>query len=297
MRSVLVILAAIATAPALHGCAKPQGNESPAIRTSAEDAPNTVTLTTETRAGEIGIAERLWVIDTVSWASIGQPVFEPREWDVTEWTVIDTIEAPARLVDDRYLRERRTQIEPFLPGTYEIPAAVIRYETPDAREPVLLTADAIAVEVQGVLPDEDEGELNAIADASIPSDPDANDARLIWGGVILVLVIISGGVLYVLRTSTPRASNRTLFQELNAISQSKDPDPRAGYERLSRVLERIDPRLRSTSEFAEMIRVCDQARFSAAPDIRVHTAPQRLAAHALELLGHDAPRTEERVPA
>lgn len=297
MRTVLVILATLATAPALHGCAKPQGTQTQAVRTSAEHASNAVTLTTETRASEIGIAERLWVIDTTAWASIDQPVFEPREWDATEWTVIDTIESPVRLVDDRYLLERRTQIEPFLPGTYEIPPAVIRYETPDAPEPVLLAADPIAVEVQGVLPDEDEGELNAIADASIPADPDASDSRLIWGAVILVLVIISGGVLYILRTGTPRVSRRTLFQELNAICQSSDPDPRAGYERLSRVLDRIDPRLRSTSEFAEMIRVCDQARFSAAPDIRAHTAPQRLAAHALELLGHDAPRSEGGVPA
>lgn len=297
MRTLLVILATLATVFTLHGCDKPQGTETEAVRTSAEDSANAVTLTTETRASEIGIAERLWVIDTCAWASIDQPVFEPREWDATEWTVIDSIESPVRFEGDRYMLERRTQIEPFLPGTYEIPPAVICYESAESPEPALLAVGPLAIEVQGVLPDEDDGELNAIADASIPADPEARDTRLIWGAIILVLVIISGGFLYILRTGKPRAVRRTVFHELNAICQSSDDDPRAAYERLSRVLERIDPRLRSTSEFAEMIRVCDQARFSAAPDIRAHTAPQRLAAHALKLLGHDAPSIEGGVPA
>ncbi len=297
MRTLLVILATLWVTYAMHGCAKPQSTETQTVRTSAEDSAHGILLSTEIRASEIGIAERLWVTDTCAWVSGEQPVFEPREWDTTEWTVIGTIAEPVRLDEGRYLLQRRTHIEPFLPGTYEIPPAVIRYESEDQPEPRLLAADPLRIDILGVLPDGDEGELNAIADASIPPDPNASESRMVWGGVALVLVIISGGILYMLRTGTPRNLNRTVFHELNAICQRSDADPREGYERLARVLDRIDPRLRSTSEFAEMIRLCNQARFSATPNIRAHSSPQRLAAHALELLGHDAPSIEGGVPA
>lgn len=290
MRMLIPISMLLACCVIAGGCSRGAGQSPEQIAVTAEDTQSDVRVTTRIASSEIEIADRIWVTDTSTWESSSPPAFEPRAWDETEWTVIETVTDPIAQREGLYSLERRTLLEPFLPGAYEIPPAVVRLRGGEQDDdPRLLATETIPVSVLGVLPDEDEGELNPIADAMVPDEPAGNDRVYLWLGLGALVIAIAGGLLYAFRTGTSLGPRQSIAGELQSVRDSKGADTAAEYERLARVFDRLDPRLRETSEFSEMIRVCEEARFSTSPQRGAMASPQRIAAHALELLGHDEP--------
>jgi hypothetical protein len=247
-----------------------------------------VTIETRVESNEIGLADRIWVDDRVTWSDRTAPVFEPRDWIDTEWTLIDETSSPPALQDGVYSIQRRSLIEPFLPGTYTIPAGVVRVTLDTDTEPTLIANEPIEIEVVGVLPEQDSGELNAIPDVTRPiADNKEDTIPIIIAGAALALVSL-GMVIVLLRRNTQTPPVRSMLEELRSIQSDSSMSPGEGFERLGRVFDRMDSRLRSTTEFDQMIRVCDQARYSNTPNPSVRVSAQKMAGHALELLGDDS---------
>lgn len=298
MRHLLFISGLAVLTALVSGCQRDASDQPTPVSVSAQDPHSDVRLMTEAPASEISIADRLWITDRCTWETSAPPSFEPRSWGDTDWTVIETINDPIVHRDGTYTLERRTHIEPFLPGNYEIPAAAVRLTLDEeAEEPKLLRTDSIEVAVLGVLPDEDRGDLNPIADATIPDEPDQTSLPYLWIGLGSLTLVIAGGVLYAASTSKNTGMPHSIADELEAIREGKLSGTQDAYERLLRIFDKLDTRLRSTSEFAEMIRACEEARFSGSPQRGAIASPQRIAAHALDLLGHDVSDREGGVPA
>jgi hypothetical protein len=283
---LLIMLTAVSAV--LAGCADADPSTAEGVTRAVVNTEAGIELQTRVETDEIVLADRIWVEDLASWSDGLPPVFEPRDWDATEWTVIEEIGSPAMTVDGKLLIQRRTLIEPFLPGSYSIPGSVVRITAGSELDPLLMRTEPIGVQVTGVLADDDTGELNAIPDVTAPSaeSPEDNTPMLIAVAVATVLVL--SAVIVALRSNGQTPSSRSALELLREIQRDPSLDARDGFERLGRVFDRLDPRLRSTSEFEQMIHVCDQSRYgrSAEPSHRV--TPQKMAGHALELLGDDS---------
>ncbi len=246
-----------------------------------------VSIETRVASDEIGLADRIWVDDRVTWSDGHAPVFEPRDWIDTEWTLIDETSSPPEIQSGVYSMQRRSLIEPFLPGNYTIPAGVVRVLLDTETEPTLIANEPIEIEIVGVLPEQDSGELNAIPDVTRPIGDETTDKTpIIIAGAALALVSL-GMVIVLLRRNTQTPPTRSVLEELRAIQSEPSISPGEGFERLGQVFDRMDSRLRSTTEFDQMIRVCDQARYSNTPNPSVRVSAQKMAGHALELLGDD----------
>jgi len=285
IRALICML--IITLPPLSGCADPIPSVDTSVAQFARDDESGVTLETRIDTDEIILADRIWVNDIATWTVSKQPVFEPRDWIDTQWTVIDETTSPPELRNGAYSIHRRTLIEPFLPGTYTVPASVVRvHNSPDA-EPTLISTKPIEVQVLGVLTENDSGELNEIPDITQPlsSDHDGQTSIVIAG--IAIAVVTLGFVIVMLRRNTNAHSARSVLELLRDIQSDPSIPTREGFERLGRIFDRLDPRLQSTTEFDQMIRVCDQARYSNSAEPSVRVTPQKMAEHALELLGDD----------
>lgn len=277
----------IITLTPLYGCADPTPPTDTSVAQFARDDESGVSIETRINTDEIILADRIWVDDIATWTVSKQPVFEPRDWVDTQWTVIEETTSPPELRDGVYSIHRSTLIEPFLPGTYTVPASVVRvHRSPDA-EPTLVSTKPIEVQVLGVLTENDSGELNAIPDLTQPMSADHDGrASFVIAGIAIVVVSL-GFVIVMLRRNTNAPTPRSVFELLRDIQSDPTISTHEGFERLGRIFDRLDPRLQSTTEFDQMIRVCDQARYSKSTEPGVRVTPQKMAEHALELLGDD----------
>jgi hypothetical protein len=290
-----------ATAPlltlliALHlmspiGCSRaPATTQGDAIERTIADPASGVELTMRVEQDAIGIADRVWVTTHWTWGDGQRVVLSTPDWLVSDWTLIETIEEPASRSGVRYSAHRRDLLEPFLPGVYSIPSGVLRIESDDIAEAIELTLEPIDILVEGVLPDSDLGELNPIAELALPDEPQQTSTQ-----PLLIIGIGASGVLALVILLVLRRSGRvdepvSIYEQLSHISNDPSIGDDEGFDRLGRVFDQIDPRLRQTSEFAEMIRACDRARYAPEPD--AHASPARIARHTLELLGHEPARS------
>jgi hypothetical protein len=278
----------------LCSCADTSPTTPEAITRTAVSTETGVRLETRINTEEIVLADRIWVEDIATWNNGLPPVFEPREWIDTEWTVIETITSPSTSASDTYQIQRRTLIEPFLPGSYAIPAGVLRVRVEGAAEPILVSTEPIAVQVNGVLTDDDNGELNAIPDVTTPDEEASTDNTPIVIAIISVTVLVLSAVIVSLRSTGEASASRSVLEHLREIQRDDSIGPVEGFERLGRALDRLDPRLRTTTEFQQMIHVCDQSRYGTATQATHRVTPQKMAAHALELLGDDLGAIHDR---
>lgn len=264
-------------------CTRTDPGTSPGVRSEASDDERGVELVTRVDSDEILLADRVWVEDTARWAGDLRPIFEAREWDAAGWTTIELVLEPPELRAGVYTLRRRTLVEPFLPGDYQIPPCVLR--VPDATtEPALLSTGSIPVRVVGVLGASDSGELSPIPElGTVPEEERASPAPLLVG--IAVASVLAGlGVLTVMRIRHGEVGIPSPIEELGRIEQDDEASERESYQRLGRVLDALDPTLRATSEIERMIRVCDQARYSEEPMPGQGINPRMMAAHARRLL-------------
>ncbi len=234
----------------------------------------------------IGVADRLWVIASWRWTQGVETTLVEPDWAAHDWTVIQSIhEAPQR-DEDGYLAQWRVLLEPFLPGAYTIPSGSLRVESPLLAQPVsILIQEPMAVSVMGVLAEGDRGELNPIADPTLPSDQSHETSG--HAGLIIAIVVstVALMVLVVMRRDDTRGHGRSIAEQLVQIRDQSELDREEGFRKLERIFDRLDPRLRNTSEFRGMIRTCEQARYACESD--AHASPSKIAAYTLELLGDD----------
>ena len=285
MRSLICFILLVMIAAVHPGCADHASADSPAVRQSASDPVSGATLTTSIETAEISLAQRLWVVDHWTFPDAYRAELTQRDWSQSDWSVVQVTEEPMQLRDGQLKVIRRVQIEPFLPGDYMIPAVTLSITGDRDQSPTTISTEPIQVTVLGVLTDDDKGALNPIADAQVPADTEQNQPGLLWAGIAFGVALLAGGVYLLLHRSSEVTRSPSIYQELRTISDSTDQQH--GFERLARVFERLDPRLRSTSEFREMINACDRARFGQEPTPPEWATPARIARHALQLLGHD----------
>jgi hypothetical protein len=281
-----VVFLSILSLLLLVACSGTTAPDSDGVQQTVSDPDSGVTLTSSIDADEIVIAERIWVHDRWTFPQGYSAEFIPRDWSASDWSVVQTIEDPMRIEGDGFVVERRVQIEPFLPDDYSIPPAQLVITQTDTDTPTTITTAPIAVSVLGVLPDEDDGALNPIADARVPNESEQGYTTLIVIAISFGVALIAAAVFLTLRRQSHEASGNSIYKELVAIRESKDSTQ--AFDRLARVFERLDPRLRTTSEFREMINACDRVRFGQSPQEANSTTAARMAQHALELLGHDS---------
>lgn len=285
MRSLICSILLLMIAAICQGCGDHASTEAPAVRHSATDPESGATLTTSIETAEISIAQRIWVVDRWSFPEVYRAEFTPRDWSTSDWSVVQVDEEPMQLRDGQLEVIRRVQLEPFLPGDYTIPGATLLIKSENDQPPTTISTEPLQVTVLGVLTDDDKGALNPIADAQVPADTEQNLPGLLWAGIAFGVALLAGGVYLLLHRTSEESRSPSIYQELRTISDSTDQQH--GFERLSRVFDRLDPRLRSTSEFREMISACDRARFGQEPTPPEWATPARIARHALQLLGHE----------
>ena len=289
MRSLICSILLLMIAAICPGCGDHASTEAPAVRHSATDPESGATLTTSIDTAEISLAQRIWVVDRWSFPEAYRAEFTPRDWSTSDWSVVQVTEEPMQLRDGQLEVIRRVQLEPFLPGDYSIPGATLLITSENDHPPTTISTEPLQVTVLGVLTDDDKGALNPIADAQVPADTEQNQPDLLWAGIAFGVALLAGGIYLLLHHSGTDTRAPSVYQELRTIIDSKDQQ--IGYERLARVFDRLDPRLRSTSEFREMISACDRARFGQEPAAAKLATPSRIAQHALQLLGHDTTST------
>ncbi|MAO20148.1 MAG: hypothetical protein CMJ35_02190 [Phycisphaerae bacterium] len=283
VRSLLPFLLLLAWMP-MTGCSNDHTSSDGAPMTHhTEDAQSGARLSLQLASDSIGIADRMWVTARWSWPDSVSVSIAPPDWDEGDWTPIETIDEPVARDGDHYEASRRWLVEPFLPGEYSVPSPVMLIEAADATRE--LAVDPFVVQVQGVLPDQDTGQLNPLATPALPESP--NDTRPVyWLWAVAITSLIALVVLAIARRGSHADQDETVYAQLKHIETNEQLDSGVAFELLDRAFAQLDPRLRQTSEFTEMIRACDRARF--AQDHGQRVSPTRIARHALELLGHDS---------
>lgn len=272
------------------GCARaPAENESRETTRTIREPVTGTTLETSVERAEYSVADRIWVTTSWHWTDDVNATLEDPDWSADDWSVIETIHSEPLREQQGYTALRRVLLEPFLPGEYTIPTGILLVESPELGEPVeLMLEKPITVRVVGVLPDTATGVLNPLAEPAVPPVAETeSDALMLW--VLFAAVgIAAGGIVFYLRTRDESGPPHSVHDQLIMIRDARDLQRDHAFQLLERVFERLDPRLRKTTEFAGMIRACEQARY--APESDTHANPSRLAAFTLELLGHDQRR-------
>ena len=96
----------------------------------------------------ITVADRIQLVLEASAGESEEVIFPELEDKLGEFQVINSDEADARLIaDNRLLRRVTYELEPFLPGEYEIPPLQVRFADDDVIE-----TEAITIQVESVLP-------------------------------------------------------------------------------------------------------------------------------------------------
>ncbi len=269
----------------LVGCSDTAPPPDTSVTRSVTDNATGVILTTRIENDEIVLADRIWVIDLASWSSGQTPTFEPRDWEKTDWSMIDQSISIPEIRDGVYQIERRTLIEPFLPDTYIIPPCEIKVLTDTHEEPVIVQNDPIEVEVVGVLSDQDSGELNAIPETGEPpTDEDEQSHILVI--VLAAIGLVSIAILFmVVRPRGAQGNRESAIDLLLRVRSDTSIPVHDAFELIGKSFGMLDEGLRNTTEFQQMIRVCDEARYSPRDEMTQRVTPQNMAKHALELLG------------
>jgi len=257
------------------------------VSVKASDPQSGARLSVHAPRERIGVAERLALrVETVWAPETGVELVAP-EWEDTGWSLIDLVAEPPVVIEDERVRETRIYIlEPFLPGAYAVGPFKLEIIGGDGGALVIET-DPITLDVLGALAETNGGELNPAAEAIAP-DPDderaSDTAALI---VVSVAVIFAGSEAVVLLLTRKRAPEPvpSVSEQLTRIARGRPADPQEDYSTLERTFDRLEPRLRQTSEFRQLIATCERARF--APASSETPAPRDIARHALSLLGHD----------
>lgn len=279
------LLGALAAAP---GCGRKQAAQPAAaagrVERVFEGGP--LRLTVRAPSDTINAAQRLHLSVAASVAS----GYAPSEWKVGEklgaFTVASRRTSPPTLgPDGRTVTTTDLELEPFLPGDYEIPPIEIKATpvTKDSGEPVSVTTEPLAVHVTSVLADaEDAKDVAGLKDIA----PAPASRMWMWwagGGVAAAAVVTAGLVLAARRRGRivraavpPPPPHEVALRRLRALRQSaliERSEHKAFFNELSDILRRyIEDRFgmrapeRTTEEF---LREAATASFFRVEDVLV----------------------------
>lgn len=256
------------------------------IVTEVSDPETGVTVRTHIETDEIGIADRLRVEVRVEWTSPSSATLNEPDWADTQWTRIDGTIQPVELSDDGFVLVGEFLLEPFLAGTYEIPAFEVLI-TPDSDSPTrTLLSMTIPVQVLSVLDTEDAGVLEPASGFLDPSTPNDIQSKSKYGvfGIATVVFVVSAYIIWRLTRSAEPSTRRSAYELFNHVANGSDDTEAEAFDTLYQAFTLLDPRLQQTSEIQSMIQQCEQARFS--PMGVGAEDPVSMARHTLELLGH-----------
>ena len=264
MRRVKWAIAMLAALAIGRGCgpgeAAPEGGWSEGVSTTVSDDSGGVDLSVETDATSLTTAERLRVRITVR-RPMGAAVtlIEP-DWGEGGWTLIETLDsAPGALPDGRVERSRTVLLEPFLDGSYEIPAVSVSWTREGAEG--ALSSQPLTVEVGSVLSGPEDGVISGPAPPATPDEPGGRS----WAtGLVAAGVLLGAGIIgYVL--ARPRAGDAAAEaapeERLRAIAMAARAED-GDLEEVHRSLEALVSRGAVGAEaLHELIVVCERARF------------------------------------
>lgn len=270
------------------GCERaPSDDTTDGVIQSAVEPMTETSLETMIDRTQLSLADRIWVTTTWHWSGDVNATLEDPDWADADWSLIESITTQPTRDERGYWAQRRVLLEPFLPGDYTIPTSRLLIESSLLDTPVELSIERpISVHVSGVLPESDAGALNPLAPPALPTETDSKPNTLLIIGVSAALAIIACVVIIYVRLQHAPASSLSVHDQLVQIRDQQNLQRDHAFVLLERAFDRLDPRLRQTTEFAGMIRACERARY--APESDPHTSPSRLAAFTLELLGDDA---------
>jgi len=275
------------------GCERaPTDDTSDTVIQSAVEPMTETSLETKIDRTQLSVADRIWVTTTWHWLDdqlVNDVVvtLEDPDWAAADWSLIESITTQPTRDERGYWAQRRVLLEPFLPGDYTIPTSRLLIESSLLDTPVELSIERpISVHVSGVLPESDAGALNPLAPPALPTETDSKPNTMLIIGVSAALAIVACVVIIYVRLQHAPTSSLSVHDQLVQIRDQQNLQRDHAFVLLERAFDRLDPRLRQTTEFAGMIRACERARY--APESDPHTSPSRLAAFTLELLGDDA---------
>lgn len=179
----------------------------------------------------------------VTWPVVKGKLGKEKE---AEFQVVDQGESqPVLLPDGRTKRLRNYVLEPFLPGSYAIPAQEFRLEKPGA-EPQRIETEEVRVEVRSVLGDQETADLHDIA----PPVALREKGRWGWLGWLAGLGLLGAGGWWWWRhrrseaaasALPPRPAHEIALEELDALEAQDlagQGQAKRCYQELSVILRR-----------------------------------------------------------
>lgn len=161
----------------------------PALSATAESGPASVMVST--RRSTIGVPEDLRVrIETRIEPGFVLDGPAPGQ-RLGEWTVLELTALPPRLGDDGATqRVYELVLEPFLAGSYEIPAIELGFRSLEGEQTGVVRSTPLTVEVTSVL-DDDSLDVGAQRDVLDLPEPEP----FAWDTVALIVIVGFGGVV------------------------------------------------------------------------------------------------------
>lgn len=183
------------------GCDKEeemQANAQPLHVTTAQDG---ICLTVTANKPTITTAERLAVsidVEAIEDADVSWPNL-PESWG--DWTVLAQHPHKPSLIDQQRVRHRLTlELEPFLPGTSNVPQLTIPVQLPEREKEASLTSKPLEITITSVLDSQDKPALAPIEGALTPPP----ESRPLWQWIVLgFITVILGSVVTALLLRRP----------------------------------------------------------------------------------------------
>lgn len=211
----LLLLLALGAFIALAGCGTHQAVEDPPTGATATYERGPMALTLSTSADLITTVETLELhLEAtledgyeVQFPAYPQAEAEPTSDEGDEdnvFTLADYEDAAPVLLDDGRVRRQRTYfLEPFLDGTYTIPALEVRYGAAEQTDDTWLRMETepLAITVASVLEPGAEPALEALAGPVSVQDPTPWAWYAFW--LLLALLIAAAGYYYVFIRKAP----------------------------------------------------------------------------------------------
>ena len=197
--------------------------DAPAITRSVEAEPLRVELTVSDSS--ITTAQRARLTITTSASESIDVTMTDIEAALEDWTVT-AMNGPTRSVrEDRVVTERAYRLEPFLPGTYDVPALSFAWADDASDASGELTTDPLAVEVVSVLDAESGADPADIKSIATPErEIDWPLVALVGAGVLAVIGALVALLVARSRRERPIPIDRVPAHEV-ALSALDSIDP------------------------------------------------------------------------
>ena len=244
----------------LTGCQESSApaEPSPMVSTNARSGPAEISLTLNRES--MRTVDRLTIeIESYGWdgAAIDPPSFDPT---TAGWTVISRVDTPLLFSDGGPKRQVTVVLEPFLAGTYEIPAVSVDWTLPTGERGIVAT-EPLRIDVASVLDDNDVGDIAGPTNIVLPHAPQTGgETRLAFvvGGAIVVTLGVVLAVAMCLRRAPTK--DTTPLERLRALQSSDCADTIAAA--IADALHRSSERSDSTSGILSEV---EHARYGRKP--------------------------------